>query len=334
MLKGKVALVTGGARGIGKCIVKELAAQGAVLAINYNKSEELAKELKAELAAQGVEVEIFQCDVRYNDKVKEMIDAVVEKFGKLDILVNNAGVALDARIHKMPEQYFDDTMAINVKGVWNTMQHTAPLMMEQGSGSIINISSVAGTRGNIGQSAYSSSKAAVIGMTKTVARETSPKGVRVNAVAPGKPGNQYINNTTNITVNERSNEFTLSWTRPSEGTHGIAGYRVFCSRGAGWQKIGETTNTYFDTNISNLQGTVYGGTMPRGHSIGFYIQAYNGTYDSGYVPGMYDYNKLTLNNMSFNSISTSEVSFYSARIHWASNLNVKTVQYSFLNHSN
>lgn len=149
--------------------------------------------------------------------------------------------------------------------------------------------------------------------------------------APGKPGNQLINNATNIAVNERSDWFRLTWTRPDAGTHGIAGYRVFCSRGAGWQQIGDTTNTYFDTNINNLQGTVYGGTMPRGHSIGFYIQAYNGTYDSGYVSGMYDYNKLTLNNMSFNSISTSEVSFYSARIHWASNLNVKTVQYSFDN---
>ena len=147
--------------------------------------------------------------------------------------------------------------------------------------------------------------------------------------APGKPGNQLINGKTNETVNERTDGFRLSWTRPDAGTHGISGYRVFCSRGAGWVQIGTTANTYFDTSISSLQNTVYGGAMPRGHSIGFYIQAYNGTYDSGYVENMYNYNRLTLNNMSFNSISASEVSFYSAKINWSSNINVKTVQYSY-----
>ena len=146
---------------------------------------------------------------------------------------------------------------------------------------------------------------------------------------PGKPSNQLINGSTNTSVNERSDNLHLTWTKPSGGTFGVSGYRVFCSNGNGWQKIGETTNTYFDTNINNLQGTVYGGTMPRGKSIGFYIQAYNATHDSDYVPGMYDYNKLTLNNMSFNSVSATEVSFYSAKINWSSNINVKTVQYSY-----
>lgn len=232
MLKGKVALVTGGARGIGKCIVKELAAQGAILAINYNKSEELAKELKAELIAEGKEAEIFHCDVRYNDKVKEMIEAVVEKFGKIDILVNNAGVALDARIHKMPEEYFDETMAVNVKGVWNTMQHAAPLMMEAGAGSIINIASVAGTRGNIGQSAYASSKAAVIGMTKTVAREASPKGVRVNAIAPGVIEVGMSEQIPEKLINMLMNEIPMH--RPGKGEEIAATAAFLASEGAGY----------------------------------------------------------------------------------------------------
>lgn len=185
MLKDKVAIVTGGSGGIGQCIVKKLAGEGAIVVIHYNNSPKAAEDLKAELDKEGLRTEIYQCDIRDNKVVEKMITDVHERYGKIDILVNNAGVALDARIHKMPEQYFDDTMAINVKGVWNTSQHVVPFMMEQGSGSIINISSVAGTQGNIGQSGYATSKAAVIGLTKTVALETASKGVRVNAVAPG-----------------------------------------------------------------------------------------------------------------------------------------------------
>lgn len=153
------------------------------------------------------------------------------------------------------------------------------------------------------------------------------------ATAPGKPSNQLINGSANTSVNERSDNLRLTWSAPNGGTFGIAGYRVFCSRGEGWKQIGTTSNTYFDTSINSLQSTVYGGTMPRGHSIGFYIQAYNSQQDSGYVGDMYAYNKLTLNNMSFNSISASNVSFYSATINWASNINVKTVEYSYNNSS-
>lgn len=185
MLKNKIAIVTGGAGGIGQCIVRRLSDEGATVIIHYNKSHEKASELCQELVSNGREADIYQCDIRDNKKVEEMIKYVHEKYGKIDILVNNAGVALDARIHKMPEAYFDETMAVNVKGAWNGTQHVLPIMMEQGSGAIINISSVAGTRGNIGQSGYASSKAAVIGMTKTIAREGAAKGVRANAVAPG-----------------------------------------------------------------------------------------------------------------------------------------------------
>ena len=184
-LIGKTALVTGASGGIGKYIAEELALRGAKVALHYNSSEKAAEAIRNQIRANGGEAEIFCCDIGSNSAVRDMIKEIEEAFGGIDILVNNAGVALDARIHKMPEEYFDNTMAINVKGTWNTMQHVLPMMMEKKEGAIINISSVSGIAGNIGQSAYSGSKAAVIGMTKTVAKEAAAYGIRVNAVAPG-----------------------------------------------------------------------------------------------------------------------------------------------------
>ena len=185
MFKGKTVLVTGASGGIGQCIAKRFAEEGAKVAIHYNSNKESAENVKKELEAMGTTCEIFQCDIRDNAQVKAMIDDVVSKLGGLDVLVNNAGVALDARIQKMPEEYFDNTIAINVKGTWNATQHAVPIMTAQGSGAIVNISSISGIIGNFGQSGYSSAKAAVIGMAKSVARETAAKGVRVNTVAPG-----------------------------------------------------------------------------------------------------------------------------------------------------
>ncbi len=186
MVKGKVALVTGASGGIGACIVKELVKNGVNVAIHYNNSEEKAEKLLSEIeASYGINAKIYKCDIRDNAEVKCMIEKIAKDFGHIDFIVNNAGVALDAQIIKMPEAYFDDTIAINVKGTWNTIQHALPYMIEQGGGSIVNISSIAGVIGNFGQSAYASSKAAVLGMTKTIAKETATKGIRVNAVAPG-----------------------------------------------------------------------------------------------------------------------------------------------------
>ena len=185
MFKGKTVLVTGASGGIGKCIAKKFAEEGAKVAIHYNSNQVSAKAVKADIEAAGGVCEIFQCDIRNNEQVKDMLGKVVETLGGLDVLVNNAGVAMDARIHKMPEDYFDKTIAINVKGTWNATQHAVSYMRENGGGAIVNVSSISGVRGNIGQSAYSSSKAAVIAMAKTVAREGADKGIRVNAVAPG-----------------------------------------------------------------------------------------------------------------------------------------------------
>ena len=163
-LIGKTALVTGASGGIGKYIAEELALRGAKVALHYNSSEKAAEAIRNQIRANGGEAEIFCCDIRSNSAVRDMIKEIEEAFGGIDIL---------------------NTMAINVKGTWNTMQHVLPMMMEKKEGAIINISSVSGIAGNIGQSAYSGSKAAVIGMTKTVAKEAAAYGIRVNAVAPG-----------------------------------------------------------------------------------------------------------------------------------------------------
>lgn len=144
---------------------------------------------------------------------------------------------------------------------------------------------------------------------------------------PGVPGNQRLNGNTSLTVTERSQNFTLSWSKPSGGTYGVSGYNLYWSKGDGWRHFATIQNANQLSHTFNIN-TIYSG-MPRGDSIGFQVQAYNSTYNSGHAPGMFDYNKLTLAKMSFNNISASEVSFYSAKINWSSNLNVKTVQYSY-----
>lgn len=147
------------------------------------------------------------------------------------------------------------------------------------------------------------------------------------ATAPSVPGNQRLNGSTSLTVTERSQNFILSWNKPSGGTYGVAGYRLYWSKGTGWQHFATVENANQLSHTFNIN-TIYS-SMPRGDSIGFQVQAYNSRQDSGHAPGMFDYNKLTLAKMSFNNISASEVSFYSAKINWSSNLNVKTVQYSY-----
>ena len=147
------------------------------------------------------------------------------------------------------------------------------------------------------------------------------------ATPPSVPGNQRLNGSTSLTVTERSQNFTLSWNKPSGGTYGVSGYRLYWSKGDGWRHFATIENANQLSYTFNIN-TIYN-SMPRGSSIGFQVQAYNSRQDSGHAPGMFDYNKLTLANMTFNNISATEVSFYSAKINWSSNLNVKTVQYSY-----
>src|SRR5690554_266218 len=184
-LKGKVAIVTGGATGIGRAIVQKLASLGATVVINYNSSKTASEELVNELTSQGYTVDCIQANVSKFAEAEKLINYTVEKFGRVDILVNNAGITRDNLIMRMNEEDFDQVIEVNLKGVWNLSKHVSRVMMKQRSGKIINISSVVAIMGNVGQSNYCASKAGVIGLTKSLARELAKRNITVNAVAPG-----------------------------------------------------------------------------------------------------------------------------------------------------
>ncbi len=185
-LKGKTAIVTGGNRGIGKVTCLKLAEMGANVAINHRAGSIAdAEQVKAACEAFGVKAITVAADISNMEDCESMFQSVQDVFGKVDILVNNAGITKDGLMVRMKESDFDDVINVNLKGSWNCMKLASKLMMKQRSGRIINLSSVAGIVGNTGQSNYSASKAGVIGMTKTLAKEIGSRGVTVNAVAPG-----------------------------------------------------------------------------------------------------------------------------------------------------
>ena len=184
-LTGKVAIVTGASRGIGRQIAVTLAGYGATVVVNYNGSQAKAEEVVKEIEENGGHAEAIQCNVAEFDAAKELIDGVVKKYGHLDILVNNAGITKDNLIMKMSEEDFDAVVSTNLKGAFNCVKHVARQMLKQKSGRIINISSVSGVMGNAGQANYCASKAGMIGLTKSVARELGSRGITCNAVAPG-----------------------------------------------------------------------------------------------------------------------------------------------------
>ena len=180
-LENKVAIITGGAGGIGLAAVKRFLEEGAKVAIvDYDKQQ--GEKIEAEL---GGNVAFFAVDVSKLADVKEMVEQVVDRFGKIDILINNAGITRDATLVKMSEEDFEKVIQINLNGVYYCTQAVAPHMIAQGSGKIISTSSVSGVYGNFGQTNYAATKAAIIGMTKTWAKELGRKGINVNAVAPG-----------------------------------------------------------------------------------------------------------------------------------------------------
>lgn len=185
MLKNKTALVTGASRGIGAAIAKALAAQGAQVIINYNGSKDRAQAVADEIIAAGGNAAIYQCCVSDYTACGDMITELIRTYGRIDILVNNAGITRDGLLMKMSEADFDDVIATNLKGAFNTIRHMSRWFLKQKSGKIINISSVSGILGNAGQANYSASKAGVIGLTKSVARELASRGICVNAIAPG-----------------------------------------------------------------------------------------------------------------------------------------------------
>lgn len=184
-LKGKVALITGGSRGIGKAIAKRLADDGATIVINYTQNEDAANQTKKEIEESGGEAIISKFDVSDFDTVHAEIDKIIEKFGGLHILVNNAGITKDTLLMRMKEEDWDNVISINLKGIFNCTKAVTRNMFKQREGRIINITSVVGEMGNSGQSNYAASKAGIIGFTKACAREMASRGITVNAVSPG-----------------------------------------------------------------------------------------------------------------------------------------------------
>jgi len=184
-LKDKSAIVTGGSLGIGAAIALKLAECGANVAINYRKHKEEAEEVIHQINAMGVKGLLVQADISNFDDAARMIETATKEFGGLDILVNNAGINWDGVIWKMSEEQWDSVININLKGYFNYIRAVAPTFREQKSGKIVNITSINGMRGKFGQSNYSASKAGIIGLTKTVARELGKYGINVNAIAPG-----------------------------------------------------------------------------------------------------------------------------------------------------
>ncbi|HPU44140.1 MAG TPA: 3-oxoacyl-[acyl-carrier-protein] reductase [Dictyoglomaceae bacterium] len=185
MLDGKVALVTGGSRGIGRATALALSREGAKVLINYKGNEEAALETLKELKEVGGEGEIYKADVSIEEEVERMFSFLLEKWGKLDILVNNAGITKDNLLLRMKVEDWDRVINTNLKGVFLCTKSAVKIMLKQKSGRIINISSIVGLKGNIGQANYASAKAGIIGFTKSVAREVASRGITVNAIAPG-----------------------------------------------------------------------------------------------------------------------------------------------------
>ncbi|MBQ8621325.1 MAG: 3-oxoacyl-[Oscillospiraceae bacterium] len=186
MLKEKTALVTGGSRGIGAAVVRKLASQGANIALVYAGNTEAAEAVCRECREQfGVKAEAYRCNVADFNETKQTVNQIKADFGTVNILVNNAGITRDGLIATMREQDFDDVLSVNLKGAFNMIRHCTGMFIRNRGGRIINISSVTGVMGNAGQANYAASKAGIIGLTKSVARELAARGVTCNAVAPG-----------------------------------------------------------------------------------------------------------------------------------------------------
>lgn len=181
----KVAVVTGGGRGIGRAICLELASRGYDIVVNCAHGEQAAAQTASDCEALGAKAISVRADVGVFDEAKGLIDAAMTVFGRIDVLVNNAGITRDGLLMKMTEEQFDDVIATNLKGAFNCMKHVSRIMLKARAGAIVNVASIVGIAGNAGQVNYAASKAGIIGMTKSMAKELGKRGVRVNAVAPG-----------------------------------------------------------------------------------------------------------------------------------------------------
>ena len=182
-MTGKTVLVTGGAKGIGKAVALAFAQRGANIALNYRSGDPAGAV--AEVEAYGVKCVAIQADVSDYAQAEALVKRVKDEFGVVDVLVNNAGVTRDGLLLRMKEEDFDTVISVNLKGAFNMIRHITPVMLKQRRGAVINVSSVVGLMGNVGQANYAASKAGVIGLTKSAARELAARGVTCNAIAPG-----------------------------------------------------------------------------------------------------------------------------------------------------
>lgn len=185
LLEGKTALITGASKGIGKSIAFRYAEHGANVAFTYLSSVEQGKALEADLAAKGIKAKGYRSDASNFAEAEKLISDVINDFGSLDILINNAGITHDTLLLRMTEEMWDKVLSVNLKSCFNTVKAVTKQMMKQRAGSIINMTSVVGIKGNAGQANYAASKAGIIGFTKSVALELGSRGVRSNAIAPG-----------------------------------------------------------------------------------------------------------------------------------------------------
>lgn len=201
----RVAIVTGASRGIGRAIAVSLAKQGINLVLNYRNSEDDVKETFEEVNKFGIEVLLVKADVSNFNEAKMVVDEAVKRFGKVDILVNNAGITKDTLILRMKEEDFDSVIDVNLKGTFNMIKHCTPYIIKSDMGRIVNISSIIGIVGNIGQVNYAASKAGVIGLSKSLAKELASRNVTVNVVAPG-----YIDTDMTKVLNDKIKENILN----------------------------------------------------------------------------------------------------------------------------